>query len=540
MSNKYGKHFSTKNATQGQKLPGSNQIQNSDGAYVYGVDDWTRLDRFLILGSEGGSYYASEQKLTVANCEASLRCIQKDGERVVKTVAEISDQGRAPKNDPAIFVLAMAAKLGDDKTRKAAYEALPKVCRIPTHLFHFVDYAEGFGGWGRGMKRAVSKWYTEGSSEKLARHLVKYQGRDGWTNRDLMRLAHPRTEDAVKNSLIRWATKGELKDPGVLKMATASDVSGFFHVQAFEHAKQAKTTREIVALINEFGLPREAVPTQFLKEPTVWDALLQRMPIGAMIRNLGNMSKVGLLVPMSKAAGLVVDRISNTEIIQRGRIHPLQILMAMNTYNKGRGIRGNSTWTPVPQVVDALDKAFYESFQAVEPTNKRTMIALDTSGSMAFYECAGMTGITPRVASAALSLITANIEKNHVIINYSEKASELSISPRMRLTEVIAHVNKCAALGTDCAAPIERAIERGYEVDTFIIYTDNETNKKGSRQPVVALRDYRQRTGIPAKLIVVGMISNGFTVADPDDAGMLDVVGFDTATPSVISNFSKD
>jgi len=43
--------------------------------------------------------------------------------------------------------------------------------------------------------------------------------------------------------------------------------------------------------------------------------------------------------------------------------------------------------------------------------------------------------------------------------------------------------------------------------------------------------------GIAAKLIVVAMTSNGFTIADPDDAGMLDVVGFDTATPQVISDF---
>jgi 60 kDa SS-A/Ro ribonucleoprotein len=44
--------------------------------------------------------------------------------------------------------------------------------------------------------------------------------------------------------------------------------------------------------------------------------------------------------------------------------------------------------------------------------------------------------------------------------------------------------------------------------------------------------------GIAAKLVVVAMASNGFSVADPDDAGMLDVVGFDAATPQVISDFA--
>lgn len=46
-----------------------------------------------------------------------------------------------------------------------------------------------------------------------------------------------------------------------------------------------------------------------------------------------------------------------------------------------------------------------------------------------------------------------------------------------------------------------------------------------------ALRDYRRASGIDARLAVVGMVSNGFSIADPADGGMLDVVAFDTATP---------
>jgi 60 kDa SS-A/Ro ribonucleoprotein len=35
------------------------------------------------------------------------------------------------------------------------------------------------------------------------------------------------------------------------------------------------------------------------------------------------------------------------------------------------------------------------------------------------------------------------------------------------------------------------------------------------------------------------MVSNGFSIADPADAGMLDVVGFDTATPQLVADFSR-
>lgn len=42
-----------------------------------------------------------------------------------------------------------------------------------------------------------------------------------------------------------------------------------------------------------------------------------------------------------------------------------------------------------------------------------------------------------------------------------------------------------------------------------------------------------------AKEVVVGMTSNGLTFADPNDRGMLDVVGFGTSVPAVIADFDR-
>jgi len=37
----------------------------------------------------------------------------------------------------------------------------------------------------------------------------------------------------------------------------------------------------------------------------------------------------------------------------------------------------------------------------------------------------------------------------------------------------------------------------------------------------------------------VGMVANDFSVANLNDPGMLDVVGFDTATPQLVSDFAR-
>ena len=143
-----------------------------------------RLDtpgRFLVLGSEGGSYYASERELTLENAEAVARCIDADGLRAVATIVDVSVAGRAPKNDPALFALAMAAGLGDVETRRAALDALPRVARTGTHLFQFAQLVEGFRGWGRSLRRGIGRWYAEQPVDALAYQAVKYRQREGVT-----------------------------------------------------------------------------------------------------------------------------------------------------------------------------------------------------------------------------------------------------------------------------------------------------------------------------------------------------------------------
>ena len=127
----FTKHVSTRlrhlATPQNEPIPGSTQIPNSAGGYAWAVDHWTRLDRFLVLGAEGGTFYVGERELTRESAAAVIAALAEDGARVVRRTVEISESGRAPKNDPALFVLALAAALGDDVTRAAALTALGRV-----------------------------------------------------------------------------------------------------------------------------------------------------------------------------------------------------------------------------------------------------------------------------------------------------------------------------------------------------------------------------------------------------------------------------
>ncbi len=541
---KYSK-ITSQNASQAERLPGTNQVVNSAGGYVWEVDHWVRLDRFLILGSEGGTFYVTERALTRDNAKAVADCIADDGVRAVQRIVEVSQAGRAPKNDPAVFALAMCAKLGDDATRAASYAALGKVCRIGTHLMQFVEYAQSMGGWGRGMRKAVAGWFNDKPAKDLAYQLVKYQQRNGWSTRDLLRLAHPRASSPSHDALFSWVTKGALPE-------SASTDESLAILNAMEEAKYTSQVKDIVRLIRAHNLPREALPTPWLTLPEVWEALLAEMPMTAMLRNLATMTRIGLLSQTSAATKLVVERLTEGSRLRKARIHPVAILAALLTYRSGHSARGQSSWRATTKIVDALDAAFYKSFADVVPAGKRMLLALDVSGSMSCGEIAGVPGLSPRVASAAMSLITSATEQHHGFVAFTSASggyggqwgggqsgiTPLLISARQRLDDVVREVSRLPMGGTDCALPMIWAQKERHDFDTFVIYTDSET-WAGSVHPAQALRAYREARGIPAKLVVVGMTSAGFSIADPKDAGMMDVVGFDTATPPVISDFAR-
>ena len=190
----------------------------------------------------------------------------------------------------------------------------------------------------------------------------------------------------------------------------------------------------------------------------------------------------------------------------------------------------------MPAIVDALDAAFYTAFENVEPTGKRFLLALDVSGSMTRGSVAGVPGLTPRDASAALALVTAATETRYETVGfYAGKSGWTSGgrrgSPAARRPDAAGDQPAAAArrrrahgrAACRSAAPTVRCrcctrSTREREIDTFVIYTDSET-WAGDVHPAQALADYRRASGIDARLVVVGMVSNGFSIADPNDPG---------------------
>lgn len=543
-------HVATETTPQSEPVPGKPMVPNSAGGYSFVVDDWKRLDRFLVLGSEGGTYYVSERALTEDNAAVVSRCLAADAARTIHQIVTISEAGRAPKNDPAIFALALASARAPVADRAAVWAALPKVCRTGTHLFQFVAAANALRGWGAGLRKAVGEWYTDKTADELAYQVTKYQQRNGWSHRDVLRLASPKPgSDAARAALFRWIATGAAAGARTVTRGTGEKARTRTYsavsadalpesVRALEQLRAATTAEEVVKLIERYAdkAPRELVPTPFLADVRVWAALLPTMPMTAMLRNLATMTRVGLLAPLSDATKVVCDRLRDVARLKKARVHPLAVLVALKTYESGRGVKGDGTWTPVQEVVDALNDAFYLAFDAVEPSGKRWLFGLDVSGSMS-CQIAGMP-VSCCEAAAALALVSARTEPYTFTGAFATGFTPVNFGKTTRLDEALRKTSGMNFGGTDCAQPMLYALKNKIEADVFCVLTDSET-WAGAVQPFQALEQYRDKTGIFAKLIVVGMTSTGFTIADPSDPGMLDVAGMDSAVPALMADFAR-
>lgn len=518
---------------QTQAIPGreAEMAPNNGGGVSFVMDKWGVLDRFIMIGTEGGGYTVTERDLTKQNFENTLKCIAEDGVRAVNTAVAFSVGGRAPKNDPALVVLALAASKGSPEVQAAAYDALPKVARTGTHLFTFVAILNAMGKWNAAAKRGLAKWYTNRSIDKLAVQVLKYQQRNGWSHRDVLRLAHIKPQNDVQTNLFKYIVKGG----DALEQGSAIPQL----VVDFEYLKRATSAKEVVRLIeSNKDISWELIPTQFLKDQDVLMALLPAMGLTAVIRQLGKLTSAGVLSPLSAGANTVLSKLSDAEALKAQRVHPIALLQAMKQYSAGHGERSAMTWSPNQRIVDALNDAFYASFDNVEDTGAGMLVGVDCSPSMFGANVAGSPNLKASDVAAVMALACVKSQSNYFIGGFSGTFMPLEISPNMRLDAVLSKMRSFPWSGTDCAQPMLYATAQKMSgVDLFLTITDNDTNC-GRIHPTQALRDYRKQFNGSAKSVVIGTMASPFTVADPKDAGMMDIAGFDTAAPAIIANFA--
>jgi len=565
------------------------QVKNDAGGYVFEADMWTRLNRFLVLGAESDSYYVGAEQKTFEAYKIIQDALKADGKRAVDMAVAISQGGIAPKNDPALWLMAMACapKYASDDVNAYALTKVRLVARTLSFLYTFLDMALQSRGWGRGLRNMVAGWFQNAGYHNAAYQVIKYRQRNGWSARDVLRLAHVPIIDREMNAIFRWLTSPEKigethsvkrvsKDatrtvdyPPMLEYVPEI-IRAYSVIQAMWETKTVLETSsweqgepsdepmermmgtmkpvvqkknwldEIVRLITKFDLTWEMLPTELLNEKAIWAALLPHLPYTALMRNLAKMTSVGLFADRTRLA-LVCERLRTEKAIIDARIHPINVLAASMTYAQGHGMKGNNTWTPEQKIIDALDDAFQLAFKAVEPTGQRILVALDISGSMT-AKVNGMDYLSCAQAGTALAVSILGIEPEAESVLFDTEPRVSALSPRNRLKVSMDYIHNHPSGGTDCAAPFLYALDRldkgqiDRMYDAVILLTDMQT-WVGETHVYKAIEDCRKRNP-KMRVVEVALEANRFTI-EPENPLTLRIAGLDGSAPNLVSEFLR-
>jgi 60 kDa SS-A/Ro ribonucleoprotein len=540
MSNALNNAAKGLNKTPQTQRARKDQVKNDAGGFVFQVSDQSRLERFLILGVDGGTYYVGEVDHAKRNVDFLNDMIERDEASVLATIVDVSVNGRAYKQSPALFALASVIAHGKDK--QAVKAVFNRVVRTGTHLYEIMNYLTSLNvGWGRSKREIVASWFDR-DADKLAYQVVKYRsrafGEQKWTMRDVMRLSHPRDV----NTSVADFVLGKEHDA----------IDDLRAIEGFKLVQQAKTVEDVHNVLREYEMISwEMIPTQFHKDLSVWKRIFANGQLRgqALIRSITRLARIGAFQDMQFAAAYA-GQLTNGALIEQTRLHPINFLNAAVVYAEGQIDRNDAwagrkkTWTTESVILDALNEGFHKAFKSVVPANKRTMLAIDVSGSMSAQ--ANGLDLSCAQVSAAMAMTIARTEPAHIIRGFTRGdgygwrnsgLTDIGISARTDLATAMRNVQRHNWGGTDCSLPIKWALENKVEVDTFVVITDNDT-WAGDIHPFQMLKEYRRKTGIDARMAVLGVQGTEFTIAYPSDAGMLDFCGFDSNAPRVLADFS--
>lgn len=544
---------STFQTPQSRPIPGreAEQVRNNAGGYGFAKDLWTRLEDFLVLGTTGGTYYVGEDRLTSDNAQVVFDAVAADGVRAVNLAMEVSTARppRAPKNRPALFVMAAAAARGDAGTRQAVKASLARVARTTDHLASFFGYWKNLGGKatgsgtapviGRAMRTALASWFLNGDVDQVAWRVCKARQRrtpagEAFALRDALRIAHPKADSPARRALFGWIA-GKVSDDDVRAHVSAVD--------AFLTAQAVTGPADAIEAVRSRGVPWEFLPDAVLTEPDVWDELVDTIGMTALLRNLSRMTRTGTLTPMGDATRRAADRLTDAGALAKARIHPMDLFLALRVYGAGRPQPHPRAdvqhWTPVPAIADALEEAYEKSFGHMEPSGRRLLLAVDSSGSMSFRHITSggaPLGSCYEVANA-MAVILNRIERGNChVIDVDTQVHASKVTARTNLREISRW--RPSGGGTDLSLPFQWALRQRLEVDGMVVFTDNET-WAGRQHASQALDAYRQTVNGNVRVVLAAMAANGHTIGDPRDEGVLNMAGLDASLPMVVNGYIR-
>jgi 60 kDa SS-A/Ro ribonucleoprotein len=511
---------------QTQPIPGRDMIKGASGGYMFKAGIWQSLRRCLLIGTAQSTYYTGKHDLTQDFVTVLQQAIAEDPARVTQEIVYASD-GRSINNSAPILALVLLSMGQTHAAKQGFAEIFSQVVRTGSHFYEWLSYTKSMRGFGKVIREAGQAWLSRDDLKALAYQLLKYQQRQGFSHRDALRLFHVKPISDDHDALFKWVLTGWDELPE--QLAPEHPMAQIWWYEWLKrHPDQCHTAIQQGRLTHEMAAPVGKM------DGRAWQLLFNEMPIGAMLRNLGSLTELGVLrADATENLTRLAEVLNSKDRLRKGRIHPIDILKALKTYKSGGQVgRSSKTWQPAPRIVDILESALELSFDALEPTGKVFMHAVDVSGSMSSYTV-NSVGLTCCEVATTMALASAKAEHNYMIRGFSTEFRDLKITAKDSFSLATQKVNRLNFGATDASVAYDWMIQNHFKADVICFWTDCES-WAGRRHPSQALAEYRTKVNPNAKAVYVTLVPNQITLADPNDPQSWDMAGFDPGAPRLL------
>jgi hypothetical protein len=350
------------------------------------------------------------------------------------------------------------------------------------------------GRYGRALPKPVKRGIADAAVRLYhERSLLKYDS-DGSTVRfgDVIDLCHPvatdeRQGDLFRHALDRRHNRGNAVPESLAVLAARAELM----------ALPVEQRREVTdpQVLGRAGMTWEALAgwRQTAMDAKAWEAVIPTMGYMALLRNLRNFDQAGV---SDTVAEVVAAKLSDVDEVAKSRALPMRFLSA---YNAAPSLR----WAY------ALEKALQHALANVPALDGRTLILIDTSGSM---NSAFSKDGTLRCWDAAtvFGLALAARAHNATVVSFSDATK---VFPAVLGESVLASVRRFKEGGyfVGGGTQTERAVRAHYAGhDRVVILTDEQAHWHGSANVAAA---------VPAQIPVYTWNLAGYRVGHTPTAG---------------------
>jgi 60 kDa SS-A/Ro ribonucleoprotein len=531
-------NFATKSksrtrTTQRKPIPGREEEMKKSfsGGYAFKAENWQVLKRWLLTGSMFGAFYQGKEQMTEDNVKVLKGLINEDPKKVAEMILECSKKG-INVHTP-IFALVHLSN-GDGNAKNSFREVFSEVIRNGSQLYEFISYVKDLRGFGKTIHKAVKSWLDAKDVKELEYQFLKYQNRNGWSGRDLLRMIKPSVADNdYKKFVYNWMVGGTKKNP-LIPIEQFPEMLG--RIKVYEQLKKGCSESDVIQAIDKFKMTWEMIPGNITMTGGIWSALFKTMPVGATVRNLGNLTEKGVF--KNKANLELLEQRFSKENLKKAYIHPINLASAQKIYSQGgEGGKSKLRWDVIPRVEDIIEQAINDSFEVLEPTGKHFFHALDVSGSMHSGNV-GTMWLAPYQVEGIMALASIKAEKDYFVGGFDTQFTPMKFrrdTPFKSVTDCRSGLWPSNFGGTDASAAYDYAIAKKIETDVFVFWTDSES-WAGRKHPSQAFAEYKNRVNKNAKAIYITLTAYGdnITLADPKDPQSYDFASFTGETPKLI------